>query len=122
MGFQAEGIEEIMDYHKYAETLKKLIEETEEKIAGIEQSCRPIAPSSSLGRLTRMDAISDQGVQQAMLEASEHRLTALRNAAERLEKGSYGICVRCGKPISSGRLEAVPEALVCIPCLEKKRR
>ncbi len=109
-----------MDYQGYAKILEKLILETEDKITGIEQSCRPIAPSSSLGRLTRMDAISDQGVQQAMLEAAEHRLTALRNAAERLEKGTYGICVRCSKPISSGRLEAVPEALVCIPCLEKK--
>ncbi len=111
-----------METVKYHKMITGLIHEIQEKIIRLEQSCKPIAPSSSLGRLTRMDAISDRGVQEAMLESSKRRLTALQNAVERIDAGTYGICVRCGKQISSGRLEAVPEALVCVPCMDKKKR
>lgn len=35
-------------------------------------------------------------------------------AQQRLEEGSYGTCVDCGKEIPAGRLEAIPEANRCI--------
>ena len=37
-------------------------------------------------------------------------------ALERIDKGTYGICLRCGNPIPEGRLQAVPEAELCIHC------
>lgn len=37
-------------------------------------------------------------------------------ALRRLKEGEYGKCVRCGKPISSARLKAVPHARMCIEC------
>jgi DnaK suppressor protein len=37
-------------------------------------------------------------------------------ALRRLKEGDYGKCVRCGKPISSARLKAVPHARMCIEC------
>jgi len=37
-------------------------------------------------------------------------------ALRRLKDGEYGKCVRCGKPISSARLKAVPHARMCIEC------
>ncbi len=37
-------------------------------------------------------------------------------ALRRLKDGEYGKCVRCGKPISSARLRAVPHARMCIEC------
>lgn len=40
-------------------------------------------------------------------------------ALERLDNGSYGICIDCGKPISRERLEAIPWALRCIACQEQ---
>ncbi|MBI9099662.1 MAG: TraR/DksA C4-type zinc finger protein, partial [Spirochaetaceae bacterium] len=45
----------------------------------------------------------------------------LNNALKRIEQGSYGICIRCGKEIPMGRLQAVPEALICVPCADKKK-
>ncbi|HEX6729921.1 MAG TPA: TraR/DksA family transcriptional regulator [Pyrinomonadaceae bacterium] len=34
----------------------------------------------------------------------------------RMKEGSYGICLRCGKPIDERRLEAIPTARYDAPC------
>jgi DnaK suppressor protein len=42
----------------------------------------------------------------------------LRSAIDRLDDGSYGICLQCEEPISPKRLKAVPWAEFCISCQE----
>jgi DnaK suppressor protein len=37
-------------------------------------------------------------------------------ALRRIEDGTYGKCQKCGKPINSARLKAVPHARMCIEC------
>lgn len=44
----------------------------------------------------------------------------LDQALMRIERGEYGICVSCGKPISRERLEAVPHARLCIECKSRE--
>lgn len=44
------------------------------------------------------------------------RLAALDDAIERIDAGTDGACIRCGGPIRSERLAAVPEATHCIDC------
>jgi DnaK suppressor protein len=50
--------------------------------------------------------------------------SSLRRAIEwaliRLQKGNYGICTACGKPISRARLRAVPWADYCLDCMEQE--
>ena len=41
-------------------------------------------------------------------------------AIEKAEKGDYGSCETCGKPISKERLEALPFSKNCISCQTKK--
>lgn len=43
-------------------------------------------------------------------------------ALERIDDGSYGSCVRCGKPISIARLEAIPQATYCMDCQRVEER
>jgi DnaK suppressor protein len=47
-------------------------------------------------------------------------ISKIREALERLEDGSYGICESCGEEISEQRLKARPMATLCIEC--KKRQ
>jgi len=47
-------------------------------------------------------------------ENAEHLLTEIQTALERIDEGTYGLCVTCGKPIAPERLEAVPYAARCI--------
>lgn len=43
-------------------------------------------------------------------------LLKVRKAIQRYETGEYGICTQCKGPISEERLQAVPEAELCIKC------
>ncbi|WP_375499969.1 TraR/DksA family transcriptional regulator [uncultured Jatrophihabitans sp.] len=44
------------------------------------------------------------------------QLTEVDAALGRVTEGTYGKCVRCGRPISDARLEARPAAALCIAC------
>ena len=55
---------------------------------------------------------NDIGVGNSLLVTEEK----LERALAKLEEGSYGRCDSCGKPIAPGRLEAVPESVLCIEC------
>lgn len=43
-------------------------------------------------------------------------LKALEAALQRVEDGTYGICVKCGKPISEERLAVIPQTPFCKAC------
>lgn len=51
---------------------------------------------------------------QGVLVARE--IASIKRALARIEDGTYGECVRCGADISPARLEARPEAALCIDC------
>jgi RNA polymerase-binding protein DksA len=53
---------------------------------------------------------------------SEAVLGAIDRALARIEEGTYGICVNCGKPIPAERLEALPYAELCIDCKRELER
>ncbi len=44
-------------------------------------------------------------------------LEAIDAALDRIDAGTFGICARCGKPISAARLNAVPHAALCEECI-----
>jgi DnaK suppressor protein len=43
-------------------------------------------------------------------------LSKVEHALEKIQNGTYGICDNCGKPIDPERLEALPQATVCMSC------
>ena len=43
-------------------------------------------------------------------------LRAVQDAIARLRRGEYGVCQACGTDIPAARLEAVPEAALCVEC------
>ena len=49
-------------------------------------------------------------------DATVERLAQTERALERITAGTYGTCLRCGRPIAPGRLEARPAAEYCIDC------
>lgn len=49
-------------------------------------------------------------------DAARRRLAQVDAALVRLDDGSYGTCVACGRPIGAGRLEALPATPVCVAC------
>jgi DnaK suppressor protein len=43
-------------------------------------------------------------------------LATVEHALEKIQKGTYGSCDNCGKPIDPARLEALPQANLCMDC------
>jgi DnaK suppressor protein len=52
----------------------------------------------------------------ALVQRLERKLESIEYALRQTQKGTYGICERCGEPIDPARLEAVPEATLCVKC------
>lgn len=51
-----------------------------------------------------------------LIENEEEELREIDEAIERLEKGTFGLCESCTKPIPKSRLKIVPFARLCIEC------
>jgi len=46
-------------------------------------------------------------------------LREISGALQRIDGGTYGVCMECEEPISSKRLDAVPWARYCVSCQER---
>lgn len=57
-----------------------------------------------------------------LARALDERQSGVERALERIESGTYGLCARCGRPIGSARLDARPDADLCIECARDTSR
>lgn len=84
---------------------------------------RPVElDQQSVGRLSRIDAIAQQSVNQAGLGRLRLRLSKVSAALRRIELKEYGLCLRCEEAIAYKRLTVAPEATACIDCQELAER
>jgi RNA polymerase-binding protein DksA len=67
-------------------------------------------------------ATFDREMASSLEENSMHVLAEIDGALARIDEGTYGVCVRCGKPIGQERLEALPWATLCIDDKRKQER
>ena len=44
------------------------------------------------------------------------QMAEVEHALHKFEEGSYGLCDNCGQPIDPARLEALPQASLCLSC------
>ena len=44
------------------------------------------------------------------------QLADIEHALSKFEDGTYGLCDSCGQPIDPARLEALPQANLCLSC------
>lgn len=51
--------------------------------------------------------------------ANRQEIEMIRGALTRIEKGTYGICGRCGDQIPERRLMALPFAATCVQCASR---
>lgn len=68
------------------------------------------------------DATSSQSTSEALQEDAlvSQTLIQVRDALKRVEDGTYGKCIACGRQIEAPRLEAVPWAVYCLEDQEKQ--
>lgn len=49
-------------------------------------------------------------------------LNQINSALNRMNQGTYGICLDCGQPISEPRLNYIPWAACCVDCQARQDR
>ncbi len=75
---------------------------------------------SSVGRLSRMDAMQQQAMAQGMRARLETRKRKLHAALARVDAGSYGRCCECEADLDPERLQSDPAAVFCPDCMAER--
>jgi DnaK suppressor protein len=96
----------------------------EEKLASLysdqkrNESARDIVQldQQSVGRLSRIDALQQQAMANAINLRQLHEQKGLKEALNRIKKNIYGQCLDCEEEIEIERLKARPTVLKCLEC------
>ncbi|MCS7228543.1 MAG: TraR/DksA family transcriptional regulator [Candidatus Kryptonium sp.] len=105
-----EEILEMLEYHK-----QSLIESTT-------QNDKPIGTPYSI-HMEYGTETEEREKTMFFIAREEKMLNYIDAALMRIERGTYGVCISCGKLIDKRRLEAVPHTQLCITCkLAQKKK
>ena len=107
---------EISNYKKQLEKMRSDLDSLESAFEA--SSATVILDQTSVGRLSRMDAMQGQ---QMALESGRRRkekLLQIKSALNRIEAGTFGYCSVCENEIASGRLSINPAVTRCVDCTE----
>lgn len=118
-----------MDAQKIAE-FKRVLEEERDRLAA-EIEAYELEGQETLsdvsGENNYRDHMADQGsatfareLDMTLEEQARESLEQIERALQRIEDGTYGKCSNCGGEIPLARLEAMPEAELCLTCKERE--
>ena len=114
-------------------TARKRLEQERTRLQGIRddlQREQEDATSDTSGELSSFDQHpGDTGTETFEMERNlslrdqvEEELVEIEAAFQRLERGKYGRCQACGRPIGDERLEAMPATRFCVEDQAKAER
>ena len=107
-----------MDTLAIRATLEERADELRAELAVLTKVTRD--PSATIGFGKRVGEGTNEAISRIERVAQADVLTAtledVERALEKLDAGTYGICDRCGAPISEERLEARPWTSLCMAC------
>src|SRR5690606_18440219 len=93
--------------------LEAQLAELEDRLSRIERDLGEEPDADSSERAVQME---DDEALEGQAAVISNEIASVRRALDRIENGTYGEGVKCGEPIAEGRLEARPEAALCIEC------
>ncbi len=96
--------------------------ELEERLAALQSRLasikRQVTQSHSGDSAEQAQERENDEVVDAIGNETAQSIRDIQAALLRIEDGTYGICGQCGEDISTGRLQAVPEATRCVNCAD----
>ncbi len=95
---------------------KRLIEQSEQ----LKASIRPAGERREGSPFGKREEEATESLELEKRLALEKRvreqLAEVEYALHKFEEGTYGLCDSCGQPIDPARLEALPQAKLCMNC------
>ena len=101
---------------KYRVQLESLRTEIQTDLDASKEASGVVELDTSIGRLSRMDAMQNQQMALELRRRQEQQLQRIANALKRMDKGTYGSCGKCKQPIAEDRLEISPDVVMCVRC------
>jgi DnaK suppressor protein len=109
-----------MQTAKLKTQIQRKIEELQLLQVQAEAGCDTvILDQTCVGRLSRMDAMQSQAMNQEAQRRRKIEIRRLDAALKNMAAGDYGYCEACGEEIAHGRLMLDPAASFCIVCAQK---
>lgn len=102
-----------------AEALRNRRSELSSRLEAVRADQRRAGEPLSSDSEDRASQRENDDVVDAIGATARTELARIEAALERIAKGTYGVCVECGRPISSGRLQAIPYVERCSICAAK---
>lgn len=101
--------------------IKDDILQVQQSIEDLQDQIKPISPDSAIGRISRMDAIEQQSVNQVKLNTQQAHLIELTQTIQRMKNDpDFSYCKNCGESIVFERLKLRPEVTICMACLNQQ--
>ena len=92
------------------------IDKTKALIVEYKEYTKPIAPSDSIGRISRMDAINNKTINENALRKAEAKLKNLELALTNVDEPEFGKCAKCKQDIPVQRIILMPQSRFCVNC------
>ena len=77
------------------------------------------APDNLADFLDQAATEHDRALELTIRVRESHQIREIQEAILHIDRGQFGVCVRCGKAISQKRLLLAPMSRLCTPCKEK---
>ncbi len=104
---------------KLEEHIRDRLRAIDDDIAAFRASSAPVAPDNAIGRLTRMEAINSQNINEAALRKALATRSLLETALRSIDTDDFGLCQACEEPIAVARLMVMPETTLCVACASR---
>ncbi len=108
------------DIAELYEGLKKEKTQLLEKLQQLRARGRPLPERREGSPFGKREEEADEASELEKRLALEKRLrdtlAEIERALQKYEAGTYGLCDSCGQPIEQARLEALPQANLCLSC------
>ena len=108
-----------IEREKLENHIREKIEILKKDIISFKALTATIPPDNSIGRLTRMEAISSKSINEATLRKTQNTLSKLERTLRMIDAPDFGLCGQCEEPILFARLMILPETDLCVECAEK---
>jgi DnaK suppressor protein len=79
-----------------------------------------VEPDRAIGRLTRLDAVQAGHMSEELRRQAGAERSRIAVALRRVANGSYGTCPKCEEDIPLARLDARPDAVLCLNCASNR--
>ena len=112
------------------DTLRSRLESEREHLAQeLEQLRASVRPADERREGSPFGKREEEATEAADLETRlemerriRDQLAAVEHALAKFADGTYGFCDECGQPINPERLEALPQASLCLECKAKQAK